>query len=85
LYSSQNIKFRWEEVRWTEHVMQSVSYELTPWNGVLLDKLMFAQLVKKFSASYRSRRRITVFTKLCHWPLSWSDESSPHHHGPFLL
>jgi hypothetical protein len=43
---------------------------ITPWNRFPLEKLIFAQLVKKFSAFYRTRRFITVFTRWSHWPLS---------------
>jgi hypothetical protein len=34
---------------------------------LLLEKLIVAQLFKKFSAYYGSRRFITVFTKARHW------------------
>jgi hypothetical protein len=39
---------------------------LTLWNRVLLEKLIVAQLVKKFPAVYGTRRFITMFTA-CHW------------------
>jgi len=43
--------------------------ELTPWSR-LLEKLIVAQLVKKFLAFYGIWRFITVFTRGCHWTLS---------------
>jgi hypothetical protein len=44
--------------------------ELTPWSKVLLDKLIFTKLIKKFSSFYGTQRFITVFTKACHLSLS---------------
>ena len=40
-----------------------------PWSKVLLEKLIVAQLVKKFSAFYGTRRIITVFTIQSKLPL----------------
>jgi len=37
-----------------------------------LRELPVAHLVKKFPAFYRIRRFITVFTRACHWFLSWA-------------
>ena len=39
---------------------------------VLPEKLTSPQLVKKFSAFYRTRRFITAFTRARHLPLSWA-------------
>jgi hypothetical protein len=36
---------------------------LTPWSGVLLEKLTVTQLIKKCPAFYGTRRLITVFTR----------------------
>jgi len=47
------------------------------WRKVLLEKLTVTQLVKKVPAWYRTRRFITLFTRACHWSLSW-DGSGPH-------
>jgi len=47
------------------------TYTLTPWTRVL-EKLIVTQLVEKFSAFYEARKFITVFTRSCHWSLSWS-------------
>jgi hypothetical protein len=45
---------------------------LTPWNRVVLEKLIVTQLVKEFNAFYETRRFITVFTRACHWSLFWA-------------
>jgi len=37
-------------------------YLLTPWSGVLLEKLTGSQLVKKYTTFYGNRRSITAFT-----------------------
>jgi hypothetical protein len=47
-----------------------ITYLLTPWNRVLLEKLTVFQLVKKFSAFYGTRRLITAFTSDRHLTLS---------------
>jgi hypothetical protein len=48
------------------------SCELTPWSRVPLEKPKVIQLVNKFPAFYGTRRFITVFTRACHWSLSWA-------------
>jgi hypothetical protein len=47
-----------------------LTYLLTPWNRVLLEKLTGLQLVKKFPAFYRTRRFITALTSARHLSLS---------------
>jgi len=47
-----------------------LTYSLTPWSRVLLEKLTVFQLVKKFSAFYGTRRFITTVTSACHLPIS---------------
>jgi hypothetical protein len=42
---------------------------LIPRSRVLLEKLIFAQLVKKFVSFYGTRRLITVFKRARHWTL----------------
>ena len=49
-----------------------VTYLLTPWCTVLLEKLTGLQLVKKFPAFYGTRRFITALTSICHLSLSWA-------------
>jgi len=53
----------------------------TPWNRVLLEKLIVSQPVKKFPAFYGTRRFIIAFTSAPHLSLSWVwsiQSSSPH-------
>ena len=49
-----------------------LTYLLTPWSRVPLEKLIVSQLVKKFPAFYGIRRFITAFTSASHLPLSWA-------------
>ena len=49
-----------------------ITYLLTPWCRVLLEKLTGLQLVKKFPAFYGTRRFITALTSLRHPSLSWA-------------
>ena len=49
-----------------------ITYLLTPWCRVLLEKLTGLQLVKKFPASDGTRRFITAFTSFRHPSLSWA-------------
>ena len=48
------------------------TYLLTPWCGVLLEKLTGLQLVKKFPAFHGIRRFITALTSVRHLSLSWT-------------
>jgi len=58
-----------------------LTYLLTPWSRVLLEKLTSFQLVKKFPAFYGTRRLIIAFTIPHHLFLSWacSIQSMPPH------
>ena len=49
-----------------------ITYLLTPWRRVLLEKLTGLQLVKKFPAFYGTRRFITALTSVRHLSLSWA-------------
>ena len=49
-----------------------LTYLLTPWCRVLLEKLTGLQLVKKFPAFHRTRRFITALTNISHLSLSWA-------------
>ena len=49
-----------------------LTYLLTPWCRVLLEKLTGLQLVKKFPAFYGTRRFITALTSVRYLPLSWA-------------
>ena len=53
-------------------VMFLLTYLLTPWCRVLLEKLTDLQLVKKFPAFYGTRRFITALTSFRHMSLSCS-------------
>ena len=48
-----------------------ITYLLTPWCRVLLEKLTGLQLVKKFPAFHATRRFITALTTVRHLSLSW--------------
>ena len=50
-----------------------LSYLLTPWCRVLLEKLTGLQLVKKFPAFHGTRRFITSLTSVRHLSLSWAN------------
>jgi hypothetical protein len=49
-----------------------LTYLLTPWSRVLLEKLTGLQLVKKFPTFYGVLRFITAFTSALHLSLSWA-------------
>jgi len=49
-----------------------ITYVLTPWRRVPLEKLTSWQLVKNFPAFYGTRRFITSFTSARHLSLSWA-------------
>ena len=49
-----------------------LTYLLTPWCRVLLEKLTGLQLVKKFPAFHGTRRFITALTCVRHLSLSWT-------------
>ena len=48
-----------------------LTYLLTPWCRVVLEKLTGLQLVKKFPAFYGTRRFLTALTSVRHLSLSW--------------
>ena len=58
-----------------------LTYLLTPWSGILLEKLTGSQLVKKFPVFYGTRKSITTFTSARHLSLSWATliQSMPPH------
>ena len=49
-----------------------LTYLLTPWCRVLLEKLTGLQLVEKFPAFHGTRRFITALTSIRHLSLSWA-------------
>ena len=63
------------------YVLCYLTYLLTPWCRVLLEKLTGLQLVTKFPAFYGTRKFITAFTSAHHLSLSWASsiQSMPPH------
>jgi len=59
-----------------------LTYLLTPWCRVLLEKLTGLQLVKKFSTFYGTRRFITASQASANCPYPGPAQSSPHTHIP---
>ena len=49
-----------------------LTYLLTPWCRILLEKLTGLQLVKKFPSFHGTRRFITALTSVRHLSLSWA-------------
>ena len=49
-----------------------LTYLLSPWCRVLLEKLTGLQLIKKFPTFHRTRRFITALTSVRHLSLSWA-------------
>ena len=49
-----------------------ITYLLTPWSRILLEKLTGSQLIKKFCAFYGTWRFITIFTRAWHLSLFWA-------------
>ena len=58
------------DVRW--ETLTAVTYLLTPWCRVRLEKLTGLQLVKKFPAFHGTRSFITAHTNVRHLSLSWA-------------
>ena len=59
-------------------LVPSITYLLTPWSRVLLEKLASLQLVKKFPAFYGTRRFLTALTSPATCPYPEPAQSSPH-------
>ena len=56
----------------TDDPRHILTYLLTPWSRVLLEKLTGLQLVKKFPSFYGTRRFVTALTSVRHLSLSWA-------------
>ena len=66
---------------WMSHLSKLLlTYLLTSWCRVLLEKLTGLQLVKKFPAFYGTRRFITAITSVCHLSLSWANPIQSTYH-----
>jgi hypothetical protein len=66
---------------WKCLLTYSLTYLLTPYSTVLLEKLTGLQLVKKYPAFYGTRRFITAFTNARQLSLSWARSTqsiTPH-------
>ena len=59
-----------------------LTYLLTPWCRVVLEKLTGLQLVKEFPAFHGTRRFITALTKVRHLSLSWASTIQSIHPHP---
>ena len=66
----------------TARCKESVTYLLTPWSRVLLEKLTGLQLVKKFPVFYGTWRFITALTSAHHLSLSWASSIQSTHPHP---
>ena len=62
-----------------------LTYLLTPWCRVLLEKLTGLQLVKKFLAFHGTRRFITALTSVRHISLSWARPIQSIYPHPSIL
>ena len=65
-----------------------ITYFLTPWSRVLLEKPIGSQLVKNFPGFYETRRFLTSFTSSRHLSLSWASPIQsipPHSEDPHPL
>ena len=59
-----------------------ITYLLTPWSRVLLEKLASLQPVKKFPALYGTRRFLTALTSARHLSLSWASPIQSSYPNP---
>ena len=59
-----------------------LTYLLTPWSRVLLEKLASLQLVKNFPAFYGTRRFLTALTSARHLSLSWASPIQSSYPNP---
>ena len=62
-----------------------MTYLLTPWYRVLLEKLTGLQLVKKFPVFHGTRKFITALTSVRHLSLSWASPIQFHTSTSHLL
>jgi hypothetical protein len=45
---------------------------ITPWSKVLFEKLIVTNVIKKFLTFCGAPRFFSLFTRVCHWSLSWA-------------
>ena len=67
------------------NAVMNLTYLLTPWCRVLLEKLTGLQLVKKFPAFYGTRRFITALTSVRHLSLYWASPIQSTYSHPTSL
>ena len=70
--TSASFSYYFSTLGYTARAADLLTYLLTPWSRVLLEKLTGLQLVKKFPAFYGTQRFITAFTSARHLALSWA-------------
>jgi len=61
-----------EDAAWFQRSRMLLTYLITPWCRVLLEKLNGLQLVKKFPAFHGTLKFITALTSVRHLSLSWA-------------
>ena len=59
-----------------------LTYLLTPWSRVLLEKLASLQLGKKFPVFYGTRRFLTALTSARHLSISWASPIQSSYPNP---
>ena len=79
---NQLVVLVWVKNRCFKIINHIITYLLTPWCRVLLEKLTGLQLVKKFSAFYGTRKFITALTSLRQLSLSWASPIQSIHPHP---
>jgi len=73
-----SVSIRWRDTPWNHNytclshlckfiIRNCLTYSLTPWSRVLLEKPTVSQLVKKFAAFYGTRSYIIAFTSARHY------------------
>jgi len=70
MYEGRMVQVNYSHFCDLKYGYQKLTYLLTPWSRLLLEKLTVLQLVKKFLPFYGTRRFITAFTSARHLFLS---------------
>jgi hypothetical protein len=60
------------------------NWELTRRSRVLLEKLIVAQMVKRFSSFYGTQRLTAMFARIRQWTYHVPDKSNPYPHTYFF-
>ena len=80
--SGMSIQISYKERHNNVDAKGHLTYLLTPWCRVLLEKLTGLQLVKKLPAFHKPRRFITALTSVHHLSLSWASPIQSIHPHP---